>query len=84
MKLLMKLGCLTHKIIDGARFFWKKSHVRDNALKHPENRVFLDFAKKKKLSPLIWRFFGFKSCTIMTFMILLKLYVWKRYDSQVK
>ena len=30
------------------------------------------------------RFFGFKSCTIMTFMILLKRYVWEKSGSQVK
>ena len=29
------------------------------------------------------RFFGFKSCRIMTFMILLKLYVWEKSNSQV-
>ena len=29
------------------------------------------------------RFFGFKSCTMVTFMILLKLHVWEKSDSQV-
>ena len=33
--------------------------------------------KKKKKFPLMCRFFGFKSCTIMTFMILLKPHVWE-------
>ena len=30
------------------------------------------------------RFFGFKSCTIITFMIVLKLLVWEKSDSWVK
>ena len=30
------------------------------------------------------RFFGFKSCTIVTYMILLKLHAWKKPGSQVK
>ena len=30
------------------------------------------------------RFFGFKSCTIMTFMILLKPHVWEKSGSEVK
>ena len=30
------------------------------------------------------RLIGFKSCTIMTFMILLKPLIWEKYDSPVK
>ena len=41
----------------------------------PPNRNF--FGIFKKISPLTRRFFGFKSCTIMTFMILLNLEVWE-------
>ena len=54
----------------------------DNAQKYPENRVFWILQKKK--SPLMSRIFEFKSCTIMTFMILLKPHVWGKSSSQVK
>ena len=60
LKLVMKLGCLKGK----------KLTEPDLVLcTMPKNRVF-GFYKKKK--PLMYRFLGFKSCTIMTFMILLK------------
>ena len=44
----------------------------------PKNTQTIWFLQKKKNIPLIWRFFGFKSCTIMTFMILLKPHVWEK------
>ena len=40
--------------------------------------------KKKKKGPLMCRFFGFKSCTIMNLIILLKRHVWEKSGSQVK
>ena len=65
--------------------FWEKSHFGDNAQKHPTPR------KKKSFfrfflenSPLMCRFFGFKSCIIITFMILLKPHVWEKSGSRVK
>ena len=44
---------------------------------------FLDFCKKEN-SPLMGRFFGFKLCTMITFMIMLKWYIWEKSGSQVK
>ena len=73
LKLHMKLGYLKdEKLIE--RVFEKKSHIGDNAQKHS---VF--WANQKKIQ--IDRFFGFKSCTIITFMILLKLHVWEKSGS---
>ena len=63
--------------------FDKKSHGRDYAPKHPQNRVFSILQKKKK-DLLMCRILGFKSCTIMTFMILLKPHVWENFGSWVK
>ena len=39
---------------------------------------------QKRNGPLMCRFFRFKSCTIMTFMILLKPHDWEKSSSQVK
>ena len=80
LKLLMKLGCLKGKKLMKP-YFWEKSLFGDYALKHPENKGFWIF---QKISPLVCRFLGFKSCIIMTFMILLKPYVWEKSSSQVK
>ena len=44
--------------------------------------VFGDFEKKN--NPLIWRFFVFKLCTTMAFMILLKPHVRKKSGFRVK
>ena len=74
LKLLMTLGCLKGKKLMKP-YFWEKSLFGDYALKHPENKGFWIF---QKISPLVCRFLGFKSCIIMTFMILLKPYVWKK------
>ena len=71
LKLSMKLGCLKGRNWR-SWIFGKISHFGDNAQKYPQNRFFLDFAKKKKKNLLMCRFFEFKSCTIITFMILLK------------
>ena len=80
LKLLMKLGAVRVKIWL-RRIFWEKCHFEDNALKHPKNKV-LDFAKKDGL--LMCVFFEFRSCTIMTFVILLKLHVLEKSVSWVK
>ena len=69
LKLLMKLECLK---TDRAGLFGKNL-FGDNALKHPRNTVFWILQKN---SLLMCRFFGFKSCTIMTFMILLTPHAW--------
>ena len=66
------------------RIFWKKSHFGDNAQKYPQNNVFWILQKKKKKRSCRCRLFGFKSCTIMTYVILLKLHVWEKSGSQVK
>ena len=60
--------------------FEKKSHFEDNAKK--KKKFFLDFVKKK--TPLICRFFGFKSCITVTFIILVKVHVWEKSGSGVK
>ena len=64
--------------------FWKKSQSGDNGQKHLKNRGFFGCYKKKIKCPLMCRFFGFKLCTIMTFMIQLKPHVWKKSCSWVK
>ena len=63
-------------------FFGKKNHFGINTQKHPKDRAFLDFAKKNSL--LMYILFGFKSCTIMTFMILPKPHIWQKSGSRVK
>ena len=80
VKLLMKLGCLKGKNCQ-SQIFGEKSHFGDNAQKHPKNRVFWILQKN---SLLICRFFGFKLCIIMTFMILLKPHVWEKSGSRFK
>ena len=39
---------------------------------------------EKTYIPLMWRFFGFKSCPLIAFMILLKPHVYKKSGSWVK
>ena len=51
-------------------------------LKHAHKIGFFGFCKKNSL--LTCRYFGFKSCTILTFMILLKSHVWEKSGSLVK
>ena len=46
--------------------------------------VFIGSPPQGKNSPLMCGFFGFKSCTIMTFMILLKPHVWGKSGSRIK
>ena len=76
LKLLMKLGCLSCEKLMEPDFILGIM---------PKSTLKIGFSGFcKKVTPLMCRFFGFKSCTIMTFMILLKLYVWKKSDSQVK
>ena len=48
----------------------------------PQNKVFWILQKEK--NPLMCRFFRFKSCSIMTYMILLKLHVWEESVCRVK
>ena len=54
--------------------FWEKSYFGNNAPKIPKNSFFGDFAKK---NPLMVDFFGLNlaSCTIITFLILVRLHV---------
>ena len=47
LKLLMKLGCLQGKKIDGASFL-EKNLIGDHAQKHNKNRSFWILQKKKK------------------------------------
>ena len=81
LKLLMKLGYPKSKNLTEQNF-WEKSHFGNNPQKYPKNR-FSGFCKKK-ISPLMRKFVGFKSCTIMIFVILLKPHVWEKSGSQVK
>ena len=60
LKLVMKLGCLK----GAGSHFMCNPKIGFLYLKKKK--------KKKKKKPLMYRFLGFKSCTIMTFMILLK------------
>ena len=66
--------------------FGKKIHFGDKhpktPPKTPQNGVFLDFANQNSL--LMHRLFGFKPCTIITFMILPKLHIWQKSGSRVK
>ena len=45
--------------------------------------MFFFFSQKKIVHRCVY-FFGFKSCTLMTFMILLKPHVWEKYGPRVK
>ena len=67
---------------DGGRFL-EKNIVLGIMSKNTKKLGFFGFCKKKK-SPLTCRFFVFESCTIMTFMILLKQYVWEKSGSRVQ
>ena len=80
LKLLIKLGFLKGKQLMELDF-WKKSHFEDNAQKSPQNKVYWIF---QTISPLIYIFFEFKSCTELTFTILLKLHVWEKSNCRVK
>ena len=71
LKLLMKLVCFKGKKLKDPDFQEDLGIMRQI----PPNRDFFGFCKK--ISPLTCRFFGFKSCTIMSFMILLNLEVWE-------
>ena len=62
LKLLVKLGC------------YKGNHI----LGMSKNTTEIVFFFPRKNSPLMCRIFGFKSCTIMIFMILLKPHVWEK------
>ena len=85
LKLLMKLGCLKGKKLTEPDF-WEKNFISWIMPKNtPQNRVFWILQKKKKKNPLMCRFFRFKSCSIMTYMILLlKPHVWEESGSRVK
>ena len=80
LKLLMKLGAVRVKIWL-RRIFWEKCHFEDNAQKHPKNFFWI---LQKKIVVLMCVFFEFRSCTIMTFVILLKLHVLEKSVSWVK
>ena len=73
LKPLIMLQCLKRVKNWGSWFFAEKSHFGDNAQKHTQNSVF--WILHKRNGSLICRCFRFKSCTISTFVILLKLHV---------
>ena len=50
--------------------------------KTPPKQGLFGFCKKN--SSLMCRFFGFKSCTIITFMILLKPHIWEKSGFHIK
>ena len=79
LKFLLKLGSFKGKKL--TELYRKKSQFGDNA-QHTPKTGFFEFCKKNW--PKICRFFGFKLCTIMTFMILLKTYIWEKYGFWVK
>ena len=84
LRFLKNLGCLKGKNWR-SRISGKKSHFEDNTKNIPKMSFFLDFATTKKVHwPLVCRFYGLKSCTIMMFMILLKTHVWQKYGSRVR
>ena len=78
LKLLVKLGCYKGNNLTGPIF--GKNHI----LGMSKNTTEIVFFFPRKNSPLMCRIFGFKSCTIMIFMILLKPHVWEKSYFQVK
>ena len=60
--------------------FWKKLDFR-RMLKNTPRIGFFELCKI--FSPLMCKFFWFKGCTILAFMILQKQDVWEKYGSQV-
>ena len=81
LKLVMKLCCVNGKKLMEPDF-WEKNLILGMMPQDTPKIGFFWILQKK--SPLICRFFGFKSCTIVTNMILLKLHAWKKSGSQVK
>ena len=80
LKLLMKLGCLKGKKLTEPDF-WGNLILGIRPVNNPKI-WFFGFCKKN--SPFICIVFEFKSCTIMTFMIVLKLHIWAKSGSGVK
>ena len=64
-------------------YFWEKIHFGDKHLKAPQKQGFFGFCEKKN-SSLMYIRFGFKSCTITTFMILPKPHIWQKSGSRIK
>ena len=75
LKIVMKLGCLKGKKLTEPDFFGKKLILGIMPKNTPK---IMFFGLCKKNSPLMCRFFGFKSCTIVTFMILFKPHFWEK------
>ena len=78
LKLLMKFECLKGKKLTTLG----KNLILGIMPKSTPKIGFFGFCEKN--SPLMYRFFGFKPCTRMAFMILLKLHVWEKSGSQAK
>ena len=81
----MKLGCIKDKKLTEPDF-WKNISFWRSFPKTPQNLFFSFFPSKisKKKNLLICKLYGFKSLTIMTFMIVLKQHVWEKSGSRVK
>ena len=80
LKLLIKLGFLNGKQLMESDF--GKNLILRIMPKNPPKIRFIGFFQK--ISPLMYRFFEFKSCTKLTFTILLKLHVWEKSNCRVK
>ena len=79
LELLMRLGCLISKKLTEMDF-WEKISLWGKCPEAPPKIGFFGFCQRI----VHWcRFFGFKSCTIMTFIILLKHHVWEKSASWV-
>ena len=82
LKLLMKLRFLKGKTLTELDF-WEKKLIFGIMPKITPKIGFFGFYKKKIIA-LMCKFFEYKSCTVKTFMILLKPYFWEKSGSWVK
>ena len=81
LKLLMKLGCPKGKKLEETDF-QEKNLILGIMPQNTPNVGFFGFCKENSI--LMCRSFGFKSCIMTTFMILLKRHIWEKPASRVK
>ena len=86
--------CFSSSSINAKKKFWGVPHLLHMCVILGKNLVLVIMPKNTPKigvfgfcitnSPLICKFCQFKSCTVIAFMILLKLHVWEKSDSRVK